>query len=173
MKKFVIRPAVAADLAPIMALIDATVRGMEKSEWFLPDTEEYMAAHLDGPGGFCLVAETAEEPRELAAYHTVKLAGTAPDALGQYLGMSREELLMTAQMDSCCVAAKYRGNGLQGRLIDAVERRLAGMPYRHYLATIHPDNAASLQNSLRHGYTVAATTLCYGDKLRNIMRKDV
>ena len=108
MQEFRIRPATDADLPEIMRLIDDTVRGMTVSEWFLPDTEAYMAAHIDGPSGFCLIAERADG--RLAAYFTVKLAGASPEALGHILGMTDKELCETAQMDSCCVAKSCRGN---------------------------------------------------------------
>lgn len=46
-------------------------------EWFVPDDAVYMAEHISGPKGFCLVAEE-KTTGALAAYFTVKLAGTAP-----------------------------------------------------------------------------------------------
>ena len=45
--------------------------------------DRYMAEHISGPKGFCLVAEE-KTTGALAAYFTVKLAGTAPDALDVY-----------------------------------------------------------------------------------------
>ncbi|MDD4850644.1 MAG: GNAT family N-acetyltransferase [Gemmiger sp.] len=170
---FLLRPATPADLDEILAVMDAAKAAMARPEWFLPDTREYMAAHIDGPAGFCLVAGRAGA---LAAYFTVKLPGTDPAALGWHLGMGADALCRTAQMDSCCVLPACQGNRLESRLMQAAEARLAalpGAPYRHYLGTVHPDNAPSLRSFLRCGYTVAATTHCYGGLLRHIVRKDV
>ena len=85
-----------------------------------------------------------------------------------------EALLRTAQMDSCCVAPRYQGHHLEGRLLLAAEARLRGTPYQHFVGTVHPDNAASLYTALHRGYRIAAANcLCYGDKLRHIVQKDV
>ena len=98
---------------------------LQHPEWFVPDDAVYMAEHISGSKGFCLVAEE-KTTGALAAYFTVKLAGTAPDALGWQLGMSEEELNTTAQMDSCCVAPPYQGNGLEGKLLLMAEDTLRG-----------------------------------------------
>ena len=107
--KFEMRPARPADIEAIMQVMTDAMANLQHPEWFVPDDAVYMAEHISGPKGFCLVAEE-KTTGALAAYFTVKLAGTAPDALGWQLGMSEEELNTTAQMDSCCVAPPI-GNG--------------------------------------------------------------
>ena len=171
--KFELRPARPADVEAIMQVMADAMANLQHPEWFVPDDAVYMAEHISGPKGFCLVAEE-KTTGALAAYFTVKLAGTAPDALGWQLGMSEEELNTTAQMDSCCVAPPYQGNGLEGKLLLMAEDTLRGSRYRHLLATVHPDNAASLYTGLHRGYTIAANhVICYGDKVRNILYKEL
>ena len=170
---FELRPARPADVEAIMQVMADAMANLQHPEWFVPDDAVYMAEHISGPKGFCLVAEE-KATGALAAYFTVKLAGTAPDALGWQLGMSEEELNATAQMDSCCVAPPYQGNGLEGKLLLMAEDTLRGSRYRHLLATVHPDNAASLYTGLHRGYTIVADhVICYGDKVRDILRKDL
>lgn len=174
MQDFIIRPAVDADVPAIMAVMQQSVAALQNPDWFVPDNEAYIRAHIDGPGGFCMVAQAADG--ELAAYFTIKLAGAAPDALGRLLGMDETALAATAQVDSSCVAPPYRGNSLEGKLLQAAEARMqtAAAPYRHYLGTVHPANAASLNTLLHRGYHIAAENLmCYGGKLRHILRKDM
>ncbi len=171
--EFELRPARPADVEAIMQVMAEAMANLQHPEWFVPDDAVYMAEHISGPKGFCLVAEE-KTTGALAAYFTVKLAGTAPDALGWQLDMSEEELNATAQMDSCCVAPPYQGNGLEGKLLLMAEDALRGSRYRHLLATVHPDNAASLYTGLHRGYTIAADhVICYGDKVRDILRKDL
>ena len=171
--KFELRPARPADVEAIMQVMADAMANLQHPEWFVPDDAVYMAEHISGPKGFCLVAEE-KTTGALAAYFTVKLAGTAPDALGWQLGMSEEELNTTAQMDSCCVAPPYQGNGLEGKLLLMAEDTLRGSRYRHLLATVHPDNAASLYTGLHRGYTIAANhVICYGDKVRDILHKEL
>jgi len=89
--EFELRPARPADVTAIMQVMADAMANLQNPEWFVPDDEVYMAEHISGPKGFCLVAEE-KTTGKLAAYFTVKLAGTAPDALGWQLGMSEEEL---------------------------------------------------------------------------------
>ena len=93
--KFELRPARPADVEAIMQVMADAMANLQHPEWFVPDDAVYMAEHISGPKGFCLVAEE-KTTGALAAYFTVKLAGTAPDALGWQLGMSKEELNTTA-----------------------------------------------------------------------------
>ena len=86
--KFELRPARPADVKAIMQVMADAMANLQHPEWFVPDDAVYMAEHISGPKGFCLVAEE-KTTGALAAYFTVKLAGTAPDALGWQLGMSR------------------------------------------------------------------------------------
>ena len=170
--EFCIRPARREEVPAIMEVMHAAMAAMRHQEWFLPDDEAYIRTHIDDAGGFCLVAEAPDGG--LAAYFTVKYAGLAADALGRQLGFDEEALLHTAQMDSCCVAPRYQGHHLEGLLLLAAEARLRGTPYRHFVGTVHPDNAASLYTALHRGYRIAAANcLCYGDKLRHIVQKDV
>ena len=87
--KFELRPARPADVEAIMQVMTDAMANLQHPEWFVPDDAVYMAEHISGPKGFCLVAEE-KTTGALAAYFTVKLAGTAPDALGWQLGMSEE-----------------------------------------------------------------------------------
>lgn len=173
--EFLLRPAVPGDLGGILDVMESARQVLDCQEWFVPDDEAYFASHIDSEEGFCFVAEAPGG--ELAAYFTVKLAGEAPDALGRRLGMEGTQLQACAQMDSCCVAPPYRGNSLEGRLMELAEQRLQnwpGKPYIHCLGTVHPDNAASLYSFLNRGYRIAAAdVLCYGGKRRHILQKDL
>lgn len=172
---FLLRPAVPEDLPGILQVMHAAQRALACQDWFVPDTQEYFAAHIHSKAGFCQVAQAPDGA--LAAYFTVKLAGEADDALGRQLGMTGAALRACAQMDSCCVAPPYRGHSLEGRLMELAEGRLQawpGRPYRHWLGTVHPDNAPSLYSFLHRGYRIAAADVrCYGGKRRHILQKDV
>ena len=143
--KFELRPARPADVEAIMQVMADAMANLQHPEWFVPDDAVYMAEHISGPKGFCLVAEE-KTTGALAAYF----------------------------MDSCCVAPPYQGNGLEGKLLLMAEDTLRGSRYRHLLATVHPDNAASLYTGLHRGYTIAANhVICYGDKVRDILYKEL
>lgn len=169
--KFELRPARPADVEAIMQVMTDAMANLQHPEWFVPDDAVYMAEHISGPKGFCLVAEE-KTTGALAAYFTVKLAGTAPDALGWQLGMSEEELNTTARWTAAAWPRPIRAM-LEGKLLLMAEDTLRGSRYRHLLATVHPDNAASLYTGLHRGYTIAANhVICYGDKVRDICTKN-
>lgn len=170
--QFVLRPARREDLEAIMGVMHSAMAAIPEPDWFVPDDAAYMRRHIDGPEGFCLVAQRPDG--RLAAYFTVKYAGTAPDALGHYLGMDAAVLNRTAQMDSCCVVPECQGNGLEGKLLLAAQDRLCRTDCRHLLATVHPDNKASLFTFLHRGYRIAlADARCYGGKRRHILQRDL
>lgn len=169
---YALRPATVGDVPAIMAVMAAARAALPVQDWFVPDDEAYIRGHIDSAAGFCLVAQAPDGT--VAAYLTVKLAGAAPDALGRLVGMGVPQLMRTAQMDSCCVAPGHRGNSLEGALLLTAERCLrARGTARCALATVHPDNAASLYSFLHRGYCLAAAEQrCYGGKRRHILRKD-
>lgn len=170
--QFILRPARWEDLEAIMGVMHSAMAAIPEPDWFVPDDADYMRNHIDGTEGFCLVAQRSDG--RLAAYFTVKYAGIAPDALGHYLGMDTAMLNRTAQMDSCCVAPECQGNGLEGQLLLAAQERLRQTSYQHLLATVHPDNKASLFTLLHRGYRIAlADARCYGGKRRHILQRDL
>lgn len=86
--KFELRPARPADVEAIMQVMADAMANLQHPEWFVPDDAVYMAEHISGPKGFCLVAEE-KTTGALAAYFTVKLAGTAPRCSGLAVGHER------------------------------------------------------------------------------------
>ena len=75
-------------------------------------------------------------------------------------------------MDSAVVGNAYRGNGLQGRMLDVAENFLNLEEYYYLMCTIHPDNQFSRHNMENHGYEVKKIALCYGGLPRCILLKN-
>ena len=55
--KFELRPARPADVEAIMQVMADAMANLQHPEWFVPDDAVYMAEHISGPKGFCLVEE--------------------------------------------------------------------------------------------------------------------
>ena len=55
--KFELRPARPADVEAIMQVMTDAMANLQHPEWFVPDDAVYLAEHISGPKGFCLVAE--------------------------------------------------------------------------------------------------------------------
>ena len=176
-----IRRALNTDVEGIVQVMEEAVRTMERPEWFVSDDEAFIREHIDRKG-FTLIAEkqsfqSGEEGKEyplnrIGGFLIVKFPGLSEKNLGHTLHMPEENLLRVAHMDSAAVLPSWRGQGLQGKLIDAAERELIGGPYTLLMATVHPENRFSLENFLRRGYTVKATVRRYGGLLRYVLLKD-
>ena len=55
-------------------------------------------------------------------------------------------------MDSTAVDTAFRGNGLQGRMLEAAENLLDPDRFVYLMCTVHPDNSFSRNNMVRQGY---------------------
>lgn len=181
-----IRRAEKEDMARVKELMDRVKQGMEHPDWYVTDEMPWLLRHVSEEG-FTLLAETGDgcaEPgkRRLAAFFVVdlpgvrELAGTEKTQTGENLGveagLDEEDCLLVAHMDSVAVDPEFRGHHLQGRLVEAAERELAGRRQRFLMCTVHPENHASLHTMESHGYRVIATKEKYGGTLRHILLKE-
>lgn len=168
---FKLRQAGEQDVAGIISVMDQVNASMAKPEWFVADDKNYMERHALGEDGFTMVAETGSG--QIAAFFTIDYPGSREDNLGRDIGLSEEDCLRTAHMDSVGVLSEYRGNHLMERLLKQAEEVLSHTGYRHLMCTIHPDNQYSLNNMKHHGYQVVATKEKYGGLPRHILYKQL
>lgn len=166
---FVIRKAGIRDLDGIMAVMEEARGNVGHPDWFLADNEAFVREHLDGKG-FVIAAEAPDGT--IAGFFLVK-APEPEENLGKYLDFDEEKLEKVAVMDSTAVGRRWRGNGLQGRMLEKAESLLDKERFAYLMCTIHPENRFSLHNMERHGYEVKKTALCYGGLLRHILLKEI
>lgn len=115
-------------------------------------------------------AEMADVDEIMAVMHEAKNDKEHPD---WFVSDDEEQLSHVAVMDSAVVCCAYRGNGLQGHMLEEAERLLDTDQYYYLMCTIHPDNQFSRHNMEIHGYEVKRTALCYGGLPRCILLKDL
>lgn len=98
--------------------------------------------------------------------------GDTPENHGRDLGLTGEELLSCAVLDSCFVAPDYRGNGIARDLAErCIHRAVCGGGARNIVATVSPKNVASLLSFLPvNGMRICALRQKYGCRLRYILR---
>ena len=159
-----IRQANPADVSALDKLLQETARGLSPAV-FCRDDRAFLAAHINEQG-FILLAEEAQ----LAGMVMVRFPGLAADHLGRDVGWQTERLIGACHLESLAVHPHYRGQGLQRRLLAAAEAHLAE-DYTEILATVAPENAASLRNFICMGYTVIAQVEKYGGYTRYILYK--
>ena len=152
------------DVPEIARIMDEAYRQMECKDWFCTDDAPFLERHVRDEG-FILKA-AAEDV--IAGFLVVRYPGSAPDNLGIYLGLSDDDLGLTAHMESAAVQSSYRGHGIQKRLMEEAESLLRRQGYRYLMGTAHPDNIYSVNNFLRLGYEVAGEDMKYGGLPRYI-----
>ena len=69
------------------------------------------------------------------------------------------------------VRDRYRGLGLQRRLIREVEKTAVARGYNLLCTTVAPNNDFSINNFLKEGYVYAKTEMKYGGLVRNLYYK--
>lgn len=166
---FIIRKAGACDLDGIMAVMEEARGNTEHPDWFVADNEDFVRAHLAGKG-FVVVAEAGNG--EIAGFFLVK-EPEPEENLGKYLDFDEEQLAGVAVMDSAAVGSRWRGNGLQGRMLETAEALLEKERFQYLMCTVHPENRFSLHNMQSHGYEIKRTTQCYGGLLRHVLLKTI
>lgn len=164
---FIFEPIVPDHIPIICDIMRECVAALPRREFFVDDPPEAIAERLDA-GGFGLLARCGDE---VAGFLLVDVPGEAERNLGRDLGWPVAELSRSAHVDIVCIRPAYRGHGLQKRLVadGEVEMRRRGLA--HSLATVHPENIASLSSMLALGYRVAMTKEKYGGVLRHVLFK--
>ena len=157
------------DIENFIILLQNVREAMEHKEWFYLDPPEDVRAMMADGIMELWIAEDGE--RMVAAFDILR-PGLEAYNYGYDLGFTREELMRVINMDSAAVHPDYRGQGLQKKLIQCAEQELCREGDHILLCTVHPDNAFSLNNVLKQGYTVQKKLAKYGS-VRYLLRKDI
>lgn len=110
---------------------------------------------------------------ELAAFMVLFIGGDTEENLGLDLGLSGEELLLTANMKLVIVSPDFRGNGLQCILTKKLEAIAKGEGFHTLCATISPKNIYSIKNFEACGFNYHSRKTKYGGLERNIYCKNI
>lgn len=78
------------------------------------------------------------------------------------------------EMDNAGVKREYRGNKLQEQMLKEAEVKMTSKyKIKYILATVHPDNKASLRSLLSMGYQIQSLEEMYQGKKRYIVYKNI
>ena len=167
-----IRRIERSELDEMYRLLDYVYRQLENKRllsWTKEDTSWFEQA-LD-EGSFILAAFAPDGT--MAAMAMFYIPGDDPDNLGLELGLSPEDLKRVAHIEYAVVHPAHRGQHLQKILMEKAEKEPEALEHDILLATVDPENAASLITGLHSGYTIQMTKNMYGGKPRHILRKDL
>lgn len=150
---YTIRPAKASDAAALLAIYAPYVTDTTVSfEVEVPGLEEFRARIERGLSDFAYLVAVDDATGEPAGY--------------AYYGpfRSRPAYLWSAET-SIYLAPEHQGRGLGGRLLDALEGRMAEQGIHMSIACITSDNAPSIAFHEKHGYRVCGSHTACGYKL--------
>ncbi|MDL2271527.1 GNAT family N-acetyltransferase [Desulfovibrio sp. OttesenSCG-928-I05] len=156
-------------LPGIHAVMRCVEAGMDDPSLFVPDDLDFLTRHIADEG----VTVIALHGGAVCAFLVVDFPGESEKNLGNDLGWSPDACRASVHMDSVCVLPEHRGHGLQKMLLQKGEELAAGLGYTSFLATVHPDNAASLKSFLALGYSIGTTKEKYGGLMRHVLWKAV
>lgn len=158
--------------AELLAASMRTIRSnMEDPSMYVIDIAEDIRQYIDGIHGFALLAL---ENETLAGYFIFRFPDIdEPGHLGDYLSLSDTEKEHVVYMDSAGVFPAFRGQGLQGKLLRKGEEMLKTTKYTVGLATVSPNNPASLNTLLKDGFEIITTTEKYGGLTRHVLYKQL
>lgn len=166
---FIIEPVFPENAEDIIRVMDAIAAEIDNRNIFIPDDGEEIRRRLN-QGEFMLVAR---DNRECAGFLMIETTEDPARFLGTDLGWPPTEMPVSAHMDSVGVLPRYRGFGLQKRLLARAEEALVARGRTRFLATVSPENPPSLNSFLSLGYAIGATKTKYDGVLRHILHKTV
>lgn len=175
--------ATMEDIAEIKALMDSAVTDFARKDWYVTDDEAFISRHIGGeqptmpreqgvkPEGYILKCIV---DGKMAAFLIVRHPGDAEDNLGVYLPESEQvNLQLISHMESAAVHPAYRGQGLQGKLLQEAEEIERTRGTKYLMATVHPENIYSLRNLEKEGYKCILETKKYGGLRRKVLCKEL
>lgn len=89
------------------------------------------------------------------------------DYLGKYIALDPSDRDRLIYSDITVVHPDYRGRGLQKKLGEWLFQEIDDK-YTIIMATVHPDNIASIKDKFHHGMKIVALDNVYDDKIRYI-----
>ena len=169
---YTLRLAGSDEAEALDALMHGVWEGLENREVFAVDDLdlEWVRDKLER-NGFGVAACAPDG--SLAGMLLMAYPGLSEDNLGWDVGLSETELPRVCLMETAAVLPEHRGHGLERRMLAYAEEQLAGSAFRYLMATISPDNPASLRSAERCGYRIMTTKEKYGGHLRHILMKPV
>lgn len=169
---FKLKKAAASEYEAVVQLIQTVVKEMPNKAWFAADGADHTRMMLSLGEGTAYVAHCLETD-EIAGVFLTVVPGDSPENLGNDIGLNENLHPLVVHMDVACVLPKYRGYGLQKKLMLHAEEIMKAKGYRYFCCTIHPENKYSLNSATALGYEIQTICEKYGGYLRAVLMKEI
>lgn len=157
------------DFEDICRLQEIAFEYLEDKDLLRRNTTEMFKRCLEEPH-YTLGAFFEEE---LIAFAILFDAGQSIENIGLDLELNEEELNEAINMKLIIVLPKYRGNGLQKKLMSRLEEIAKKKEKRFICGTVSPKNKYSCKNFESLNYILKTTKVKYDGLERNIYCKEI
>ena len=143
-----IRLANENDVSRILEIMKEAYDNLENKAWYYIDktyNTDWVRSHLSDEG-FAVVTE--DEYDNIVGFLIVRIPRNNEDNLGVGVVTDTDNV---AHMETTAVSLGSRGYSLMCRMIEEAESLLAPN-YTHLMATVHPNNYASIGSFVKCGY---------------------
>lgn len=172
-----IQRAKQSDVPAITNMMQEASALLPDPTWYVADDEEFVRCHIKETG-FVL---NAFWNGAIAGFLIIRFPEKNEDNLGYSLFEEwssqnldpKAELLKTAHMESVVVRPPFRSHHIQRDLITEAVSILKKQNYRHLMATVHPENMASLISFQKNGFQIKTTVKKYGGLSRHILYRSI
>ncbi|MGL4329844.1 MAG: GNAT family N-acetyltransferase [Clostridium sp.] len=157
------------DIDDIMNLQKTVIDALENKELFAASEKEEFLEYIKVVGKIIGCYESEND--ELIAMGVYGKLGIRKNNYGYDLELNEEELLDVGQIESTVVAPEYRGNSLQKKICNELEKISIANNDKLLCATVSPYNKYSLNSFLELGYKIEKDKLKYGGLRRYVVVK--
>ncbi len=153
----------------IMKLQDEIYEGLINKYFYSCSKQEEFQDIINEKGK--IIGLFTHENNELIAIGVYVEYGLDEENYGYDIEIKGEELLKVGQIESTLVAEDYRGNKLQKKICEHLEKISKAKDIKYICATVAPDNKYSLNTFIELGYKILIEKLKYGGLKRYILMK--
>lgn len=169
-KQFQILKAVPEEAELLAGILKTAYNELEDPAWFVADDANALLGWMNPDCG--LVWKAVEcESGACAGVLAVCFPGASKENLGNDAGLSKEQRMKTAHIESAAILPSFRGYGLQYRMMQMAEEEVRKKGYQYLCCTVHPENKFSRDNMQKAGFLPVIRKEKYGGLLRDIMVK--
>jgi ribosomal protein S18 acetylase RimI-like enzyme len=154
----------------IMKIQNDIYEGLLNKDFYFCSEQEEFENIINGKGK--IFGITADENNELIAIAVYVEYGYDEENYGYDIQIKGEELLKVGQIESTIVAENYRGNKLQKKLCEQLEKTARDSGIKYICATVAPENKYSLNTFMELGYKISIEKLKYGGLRRYVLVKE-
>lgn len=163
--EFTYRVAKESDAEEIYKIMKIVEENMINTDDFVSDDLDFIKVHIKDRGFIVLAIE--KEKQERAGFFIIRFPGDDIDNLGNDLKFDKEKRDRVVHMESAAVLPVFRGWHLQEKMLKFALEKLDDTSI--CMATVAPQNKASLSAFIKNDFEVVLTKKKYGGKMRHIL----